>query len=70
MYFLKSVRLYTYKFPMIIVKSKRSKNENIFKKYSDAEVADVTSKVQNRLVKMSPFSRMETTLERLVRLVC
>ena len=40
---------------MIIIESKRKKIENILKKYSEAVIADVTSKAQDGLVKMSPF---------------
>ncbi|MBD5279040.1 MAG: hypothetical protein HDS35_00645 [Bacteroides sp.] len=40
---------------MIIVESKRKKIENILKKYPDAVIADVTSKAQDGLVKLSPF---------------
>ena len=40
---------------MIIIASKRSKRENILKKYPNSIIADVTSKAQDGLVKLSPF---------------
>ena len=40
---------------MIIIASKRSKRENILKKYPNAIIADVTSKAKDGLVKLSPF---------------
>ena len=40
---------------MIIIASKRKKIENILKKYPNAIIADVTSKVKDGLVKLSPF---------------
>ena len=40
---------------MIIIESKRKKIENIFKKYPDAVVADVTSQAKDGLVRLSPF---------------
>ena len=39
---------------MIIIASKRSKRENILKKYPNAIIADVTSKAKDGLVKLSP----------------
>lgn len=40
---------------MIVIDSKRKKRENILKKYPDAIIADVTSHVEDDLVKLSPF---------------
>lgn len=40
---------------MIIIESKRKKIETIHKKYSDAIIADVTSKAVDGLVRLSPF---------------
>ena len=40
---------------MIIIASKRSKRENILKKYPNAIIADVTSKAKDGLVRLSPF---------------
>lgn len=40
---------------MIIVESKRKKNETILKKYPNAILADVTSHATDSLVKLSPF---------------
>lgn len=40
---------------MIIIESKRKKIENIFKKYPDAIIADVTSQAKDGLVRLSPF---------------
>ena len=40
---------------MIIIESKRKKIKNIFKKYPDAVVADVTSQAKDGLVRLSPF---------------
>ena len=40
---------------MIIIESKRKKQENILKKYPGAEIVDVTSKATDGLVKLSPF---------------
>lgn len=40
---------------MIIIESKRKKTENILKQYPEAIIADVTSKAQDGLVKLSPF---------------
>ena len=40
---------------MIIIASKRSKRENILKKYPDAIIADVTSQAEDGLVRLSPF---------------
>ena len=40
---------------MIIIASKRSKRENILKKYPNAIIADVTSQAKDGLVKLSPF---------------
>lgn len=40
---------------MIIIASKRSKQENILRKYPNAIIADVTSKAKDRLVRLSPF---------------
>ena len=40
---------------MIIIASKRSKRENILKKYPKAIIADVTSKAKDGLVRLSPF---------------
>lgn len=40
---------------MIIIESKRKKLENILKKYPGAILADVTSKANDELVKLSPF---------------
>ena len=40
---------------MIIIESKRKKIEGLKKKYSDAIIADVTSKSDNALRKLSPF---------------
>ena len=40
---------------MIMVESKRKKIESIWKKYLEALIADVISKVQDELVKLSPF---------------
>lgn len=40
---------------MIIIESKKKKLENIFKKYPNAIVADVTSQAKDALVRLSPF---------------
>ena len=40
---------------MIIVESKRKKLEGLIKKYPGAIIADVTSKSNNALRKLSPF---------------
>lgn len=40
---------------MIIIASKRSKQENILRKYPNAIIADVTSQAKDRLVRLSPF---------------
>ncbi len=40
---------------MIIIESKRTKQENILKKYPGAILADVTSKAEDALIKLSPF---------------
>lgn len=40
---------------MIIIESKRRKPENILKKYPGAILADVTSKAEDALIKLSPF---------------
>lgn len=40
---------------MITIASKRSKIENLLKKYPNAIIADVTSKATDGLVKLSPF---------------
>ena len=40
---------------MIIIESKRKKQENILKKYPGAVIVDVTSKATDGLVKLSPF---------------
>ena len=40
---------------MIIIDSKRKKQENILKKYPGAVIVDVTSKATDGLVKLSPF---------------
>ena len=40
---------------MIIIESKRKKAETILRKYPDAILADVTSRVRDGLVKLSPF---------------
>lgn len=40
---------------MIIIESKRKKEENILKKYPGAILADVTSSAKDGLVKLSPF---------------
>lgn len=40
---------------MIIITSKRSKRENILKKYPNGIIADVTSKAKDGLVRLSPF---------------
>ena len=40
---------------MIAIASKRSKRENILKKYPDAIIADVTSQAKDGLVRLSPF---------------
>ena len=40
---------------MIIIESKRKKQENILKKYPGAVVVDVTSKATDGIVKLSPF---------------
>ena len=40
---------------MIAIASKRSKRENILKKYPDAIIADVTSQAEDGLVRLSPF---------------
>lgn len=40
---------------MIIIESKKKKLENIFKKYPNAIVADVTSRAKDALVRLSPF---------------
>ena len=40
---------------MIIIESKRKKQENILKKYPGAVIVDVTSKVTDGIVKLSPF---------------
>ena len=39
---------------MIAIASKRSKRENILKKYPDAIIADVTSQAKDGLVRLSP----------------
>lgn len=40
---------------MIQIDSKRKKRENILKKYPDAIIADVTSRAEDDLIKLSPF---------------
>lgn len=40
---------------MIQIESKRKKRENILKKYPDAIIADVTSRAEDDLIKLSPF---------------
>ena len=40
---------------MIIIESKRKKQENILKKYPGAVIVDVTSKATDGIVKLSPF---------------
>ena len=40
---------------MIVIDSKRTKRENILKKYPDAIIADVTSHAEDDLIKLSPF---------------
>lgn len=40
---------------MIIIESKRSKRENISRKYPNAIISDVTSQAKDGLVKLSPF---------------
>lgn len=40
---------------MIIIANKRSKPENLLKKYPNAIIADVTSHAKDDLVKLSPF---------------
>lgn len=40
---------------MILIESKRKKQENILKKYPDAIIADVTSHAEDDLIKLSPF---------------
>lgn len=40
---------------MIIIESKRKKQDNILKKYPGAVIVDVTSKATDGLVKLSPF---------------
>lgn len=40
---------------MIIIESKKKKIENLFKKYPNAIVADVTSQAKDALVRLSPF---------------
>ena len=40
---------------MIAIESKRTKRENILKKYPDAVIADVTSQATDGLVRLSPF---------------
>ena len=40
---------------MIIIESKRKKIDNIFKKYPDAYIVDVTSKAEDGMVALSPF---------------
>ena len=40
---------------VIIIESKKKKLENIFKKYPNAIVADVTSQAKDALVRLSPF---------------
>ena len=40
---------------MIIIESKRKKQENILKKYPGAEIVDVTSKATDGIVKLSSF---------------
>lgn len=40
---------------MIKIVSKRSKQENILKKFPNAIIADVTSQAKDGLVKLSPF---------------
>lgn len=40
---------------MIVVESKRKKQENILKKYPEAIICDVTSAAKDGLVKLSPF---------------
>ncbi len=40
---------------MIVIESKRKKQENILKKYPNAIIADVTSQAKDGLIKLSPF---------------
>ena len=40
---------------MIQIKNKKKKRENILKKYPDAIIADVTSRAEDDLIKLSPF---------------
>lgn len=40
---------------MIIIESKKRRQENILKKYPHAIIADVTSQAKDRLVRLSPF---------------
>ena len=40
---------------MIAIESKRTKRENIQKRYPDAVIADVTSQATDGLVRLSPF---------------
>lgn len=40
---------------MLIIQSKRKKQENILKEYPNAIIADVTSQAKDDLVKLSPF---------------
>lgn len=40
---------------MIIIESKRKKQDTLLKKYSNAIIADVTSHAKDSLVKLSPF---------------
>ena len=40
---------------MIIIESKRKKQENILKKYPNAIICDVTSQATDGLVRLSPF---------------
>ena len=43
-------------FDMIVIANKRSKQENLLKKYgTDAVIIDVTSKAQDDMVRLSPF---------------
>lgn len=40
---------------MILIESKRKKNENLLRQYPDAIIADVTSQAKDGLIKFSPF---------------
>ena len=40
---------------MIAIETKRTKRENILKRYPDAVIADVTSQATDGLVRLSPF---------------